>query len=470
MLDENEFKPFTMNDFQVADTASEKTINIQTTADNLDDSSVSNDEDASDLITSFKPLTFREEEVSEEFISSKTNNSQELKTDAEKIKLSEEFKNSEFFLENTLLTNAEDFAETIREGAKLHKTQLLKQIEEQANDTDRIHKETVAENQAAEQQRNELISETENKVQQLEEQAYKEGFEKGLVKGIEKRYDESEPLAQQANKILEHLDSLRKVVRFQAEKELVKLALKISKNIVAEEIKLNQDVIKNIVKAALHETEVQGKIFLYLHPDDYEFLIKSKTELERYKSEDQNLVIRQNPEMKHGSIHVESDEEIISRSIEEQFKMIEDNLNEQIETRQAHLNEVDIDSHDFNIKHDQISDSKVEDSSDLQNHKILKESLNQEQLEEKTKMENFFETEKINNAVSKVDSVLETEVLKPLKESNNISPENTDTLADSSETTTPKQNPIPVKTMDVEQNNAPDVPSDMDDKKHAEEK
>ena len=135
-------------------------------------------------------------------------------------------------MENSLLTNAEDFAETIREGAKLHKTQLLKKIEEQANDTDRIHKETVAENQAAEQQRNELLSETENKVQQIKEKAYKEGFEEGHMKGIQKRYDETEPLAQQANKILKHLDSLRKVVRFQAEEELVKLALKISKNIV----------------------------------------------------------------------------------------------------------------------------------------------------------------------------------------------------------------------------------------------
>ena len=195
MLDENEFKPFTMNDFQVADTASEKTKNIPTTTNNSDDSSVSNDEEVSDLITAFKPLTFKEEVVSEEFISSKTNSSQELKTDAEKIGLSEEFKNSEFFIENTLLTNAEDFAETIREGAKLHKTQLLKQIEEQANDTDRIHKETVAENQAAEQQRNELLSDTENKIQQIKEKAFKEGFESGHSQGIQKRYDEAEPLA-----------------------------------------------------------------------------------------------------------------------------------------------------------------------------------------------------------------------------------------------------------------------------------
>mgnify|MGYP003300811573 FL=1 len=240
MLDENEFKPFTLNDFSVADAASENTEGISTSTEGFAISS---------QIESFKPLTFEEEEVSEDFISKESNGFQEVKTNAEKIQLSEDFKNSEFFLENSLLTDAEEFAETIREGAKLHKAQLLKQIEEQANDTDRIHQKTVAENQAAEQQRKQLLSETEAKVQQIKDEAYKEGFEAGCMQGMQQRYDEAEPLAQQAKKILEQLDSLRKVVRFQAEEELVKLALQISKNIVAEEIKLNQNVIKNIVQA-----------------------------------------------------------------------------------------------------------------------------------------------------------------------------------------------------------------------------
>ena len=366
MLDEDEFKPFTMNDFSVADAASENIESISTSTENLG-ISVQNE--------SFKPLTFEEEEVSEDFISKESNGFQEVKTDAEKIQLSEDFKNSEFFLENSLLTDAEEFAETIREGAKLHKVQLLKQIEEQANDTDRIHQKTVAENQAAEQQRKQLLSETEAKVQQIKDEAYKEGFEAGCMQGIQQRYDETEPLTQQINKILEQLDSLRKVVRFQAEEELVQLALQISKNIVAEEIKLNQDVIKNIVQVALHETEVQGKIYLYLHPDDYEFLIKSKAELELYLSEEQNLVIRQNPEMQLGSITVESDEDIISRSIEKQFNLIEENLNEQTEIRKTHLNAIDMDSHDFNLTPDQESDFTKIEPPKSQKLNISEESL-----------------------------------------------------------------------------------------------
>ena len=469
MLDENEFKPFTLNDFSVADAISENTESISIPTENLA---------ISDQIESFKPLTFEEEEVSEDFISKESNDFQEVKTDAEKIQLSEDFKNSEFFLENSLLTDAEEFAETIREGAKLHKVQFLKQIEEQANDTDRIHQKTVAENQAAEQQRKQLLSETEAKVQQIKDEAYKEGFEAGLIKGIQQRYDEAEPLAQQANKILEQLNSLRKVVRFQAEEELVELAMQISKNVVAEEIKLNKDVIKNIVQAALHETEVQGKIYLYLHPDDYEFLLKSKTELERYLSEEQNLVIKQNPGMPSGSINVESDKEIISRSIEEQFSIIEDNLNEQIENRQAHLNEVDIDAHNFNLTPDQDANTEKIDSANSQNLKISDESLVQEQTEQKTTPEEFVEKENSDDAVltsdsedavNRENSFLEDGALKALEESNNITQEEADAAKDSTEREPPEQNTIPVEITTAEQNNESAVATDPEENTEAEE-
>ncbi len=434
MLDKDEFIPFTLNNFSVDDGASENTESISTSTENLGISGQNE---------SFKPLTFEEEEVSEDFISKETNGFQEVKTDTEKIQLSEEFKNSEFFMENSLLTDAEEFAETIREGAKLHKAQLLKQIEEQANDTDRIHQKTVAENQAAEKQRNQLLSETETKVQQIKDEAYKEGFEAGRMQGIQQRYDETEPLTQQINKILEQLDSLRKVVRFQAEEELVQLALQISKNVVAEEIKLNQDVIKNIVQGALHETEVQGKIYLYLHPDDYEFLIRSKAELELYLSEEQNLVVRQNPEMQLGSITVESDEDIISRSIEKQFNLIEENLNEQIEIRKTHLNAVDIDAHDFNLTPDQEKNTEKIESPHSQNLNISDESLIPEQTENGKTTEEFGETEKNDYAVLKSDSkdsVLEDGALKTIEESNNIYPEVTDALSNSTETKSPEQN------------------------------
>ena len=316
MLEDSDFKPFNLTDFTVVKTLPEDPESLSVTQEDGQDGAEVEESEISVRLASFKPLIIDEQGGSEEFDAEGSTDLADRRTDAEKIHLSQDFRTADFFQENSLLTNAENFAETIRDGAKIYKTQLLTKIEEQATDTKRIHQKTVTENQEAEEERKKLLSATEEKVDEIKNEAFNEGFEAGCLKGMQKRYDEARPLVLQVNSVMEQLNSLRQAVRFQAEKELVVLALQIAKKVVAEEIKLPNDVIKNIVKAALHETEVQGKIYLYLHPDDYEFLLKSKADLERFLNEEQTLVLRQNPELKPGSIYVESDEEIISRSID----------------------------------------------------------------------------------------------------------------------------------------------------------
>ena len=350
MLDESEFKPFSLTDFTVIKTESAGTEDSSNGTASTEEGANSEDQQIEARLASFKPLTFDAEGDSADFVAAVSADAESGKTDLEKIQFSKGFRNVEFFQENSLLTNAEDFAESIRSGAKLYKTQLLSKIEEQASDTERIYQQTISENQEAEKERKNLLSSTEEKVEEIKSRAYQEGFESGIQQGIQQRYDETEPLANQISSVLAQLNSLRQVVRFQAEEELVKLALQIAKNVVAKEIKLNNSVIKNIVKAALKGTEVHGKIYLFLNPDDYEFLTDCKSDLERYLSDEQSLVLRQNPDMKPGSIYVESDEEIISRSIDGQFDKLEESLTEQIENRYSHLAEVDIDAHDFSIE------------------------------------------------------------------------------------------------------------------------
>jgi len=400
MLNDSEFKPFSLTDFTVAEAPPEEPYN--TSAPRGDGEAEVEGSEISDRRVSFKSLKFNKEGDFTGYASEASAELRDGKSDVEKIRLSKDFETANFFRENSLLTNAEDFAETIRDGAKLYKTQLLSKIEEQAIDTERIHQKTIAENQEADKERNKLMSATEEKVNEIKNEAFNEGFEAGRLEGMQKRYDEAERLVLQVNSVLEQLNSLRQVVRFQAEVELVELALRIAKNIVAEEIKIPNGVIKNIVQAALHETEVQGKIYVYLHPDDYEFLLKSKADLERYMSDEQTLAIRDNPEMKPGSIYVESDEEIISRSIEDQFNKLEKTLAEQKENRHAHLSEVDIDAHDFSIR--PSSEAAAVDKESAAVHlQSVEGSEETESKEENVETSNTKEAEDISQETEQVD-------------------------------------------------------------------
>ena len=182
--------------------------------------------------------------------------------------------------------------------------------------------------------------------------------------------------------------------------------------------------------------------------------------------------------MPPGSINVESDKEIISRSIEEQFSIIEDNLNEQIETRQSHLNEVDIDAHNFNLTPDQDCNTEKIDSANSQNLKMSDESLVQEQTEQKTTPEEFVEKENSDDAVltsdsedavNRENSFLKDGALKALEESNNITQEEADAAKDSTERKTPEQNTIPVEITTAEQNNESAVATDPEENTEDEE-
>ena len=189
----------------------------------------------------------------------------------------------------------------------------------------------------------------------------------------------------------------------------MKLALQIAKNIVAKEIKLNNSVIKNIVRVALQETEVHGKIYLFLHPDDYEFLGDCKSDLERYLNDEQSLVLRQNPEMEPGSIYVESDDETISRSIDGQFDKLEESLTEQIENRHSHLAEVDIDAHNFSIE--PLPDTAVVETDSLDSDET--------ESEQKSASSNVIETSaKIVKPVIQVDQEVHDHEIESVESEN----------------------------------------------------
>ena len=425
MLNDSEFKPFSLTDFTVAEAPPEEPDSPS--ASRGDGEAEVEGSKISGRRVSFKSLMFDKEGDFAGYASEASAELKDGKSDLEKIRLSKDFKTAEFLRENSLLTNAEDFAETIRDGAKLYKTQLLAKIEEQATDTERIHQKTVVENREADEERNKLLSATEDKVNEIKNEAFNEGFEAGRLEGMQKRYDEAERLVLQVNSVLEQLNSLRQVVRFQAEVELVELALRIAKNVVAEEIKIPNGVIKNIVQAALHETEVQGKIYVYLHPDDYEFLLKSKADLERYLSDEQTLAIRQNPGMKPGSIYVESDEEIISRSIEDQFNKLEKTLAEQKENRHAHLSEVDIDAHDFSIRPSSEAAVGKESAAAVHLQSV-------EETEETESKEEDAETSTANEAADISHEAEQVDLSKPDETGETVRPSGSEDISETKET------------------------------------
>ena len=274
---------------------------------------------------------------------------EESYSDEEKQELASVFATDNFIRENSLLTDAEAFAKSIREGAQLYKQQLLLKTEKANLEAEQFKQEALTIKQTMEDERQAVLREAHLEADKVKEQGYQEGFDAGLQAGMEKRFQESEYLANQMNGVIEQLSNLRQVVRFQAEQELVQLAVLIAKQVVVQELMINPEMLQNILVKALREIESKGKIQVFLHPEDYEFMKNTGVDLDQYMGEEQTLVLKVNQEAEPGSIFIETDDDVLNFTFQQQFEQIEEELSQRLAERQVQMHSVDMDAYDFAV-------------------------------------------------------------------------------------------------------------------------
>jgi flagellar assembly protein FliH len=270
-------------------------------------------------------------------------------SEEEKVAFAQNFHNDRFIREDSLLTSAEAYASTVREGADMYRQQLLSGAETERNEARRLRQEADQIRIQAEEQRARMIEEAEQSVNSIRESARQQGYEEGYESGLQQRYEEAAPVAQRSEEVLQQLMGLRQLVRFQSEQELVQLAVVIARKLVIKELSVNSQVIQNIVQAGLKEIEGKGKITAILHPEDYEFLANSGVNFDPYLGEEQSLSIRSSMDVEPGSISIESDEDAVNFSFQQKFEELEELLSQKLVGRYARMNEIDMDSEEFQV-------------------------------------------------------------------------------------------------------------------------
>lgn len=343
-MSDNQYRPYELQDFSELEEDSE-TDEGTDPSESGEAPPTEEQEEHSQMetrILGFSPLNFGE--ISE------TPPNQEEFTQAEedeKIEKSETFRNDEFTPENSLLTDVESYAKTVREGADIYSQRKHDEADQKMAEAQKKHDEAEQIRQEALEEKERMIAEAQAEVEAIKAQAYQEGFEVGQQEGAEQRYTELAPQVAQVDDLLAQLSQLRQIVRFQTEQEMLQLAVLVAKKVVHEELTINQDVLVNIAKVSLQEIEALGKIQILVNPNDYDLLVNSKAKLEQYLKEEQRLVIQPNIDAEPGALLVETDETIVNFHFEKQFEAIEDALSRKLSDRQAHLYEVDMDAYDF---------------------------------------------------------------------------------------------------------------------------
>jgi flagellar biosynthesis/type III secretory pathway protein FliH len=248
-----------------------------------------------------------------------------------------DFASIKFQRENTLLTNAESYAASIREEAQLYVRQLRGEVESLNREAEQRYAEAERLKAEAQAEAERLLADAQGQVQEIRSQAHDEGVETGQAEGIRQRYAEAAPQLERLEAVLKEISQFRRRVAFYTEKDGVRLALLMAKKILQSELKTNKQVVARLLASTLATLQGKGTFRVWLSPDDYQFVTSARPALERYLDEEQALTLRAKPDLSPGNVLIETDREVIDLTFESQFYHLEQQLNQTVAEREAVL-------------------------------------------------------------------------------------------------------------------------------------
>ena len=237
--------------------------------------------------------------------------------------------------ENTLLTNAESYAASIREEAELYVQQLRQEAETLNQQAEHRYAEAEQTREESVREAERLKAETLAQMDALREQGRQEGHEVGRDEGLRQAYQDAEPNLARVQAMLEELEAHRAQVAYQAEKDGVRLALLMARKILRAELKINKQIVLKLLATTLAELEDKGVFRVFMNPEDHRFAMAARPALERYLKEDQRLSLHIRAELPPGSVQVESDREVIDLAIDSQFYHLEQQLEQLLAERET---------------------------------------------------------------------------------------------------------------------------------------
>ena len=118
-----------------------------------------------------------------------------------------------------------------------------------------------------------VLAEAEAKRQYIEEKAYEEGFRQGQKDGQEVGRRGLEEIVQRFETMLVTLAEEKERLFHQRERELVELALAISRKIIGRELNIQPEAVREVLATAFHHLRECEPVRLLVHPQDYELVM-----------------------------------------------------------------------------------------------------------------------------------------------------------------------------------------------------
>ncbi|MGL4348319.1 MAG: FliH/SctL family protein [Chlamydiales bacterium] len=154
----------------------------------------------------------------------------------------------------------------------------------------------------------ELKKKTEKKCKELEAKARDAGFQEGLL---------------EFNKHVVALEEKKRQLYHETQRLIIPLALKAAKKIVSQELKLNPNVIVEIVKQTLKPVLQNHRIRIFVNKEDRNVLESNKDSIKSILEQVETFSIEDRPDIEQGGCIIETEFGIINATLDNQWKALE---------------------------------------------------------------------------------------------------------------------------------------------------
>jgi flagellar assembly protein FliH len=120
----------------------------------------------------------------------------------------------------------------------------------------------------------EILVESERKIEAAVKHAYERGHAEGYRKGCETREKELAATAESLKKLLLEVENIRRSILERGEAKVLKLVIAVARKVIRREVAMDRDVILGVLREAVKSVLDRDRIKIRLNPRDHERVSK----------------------------------------------------------------------------------------------------------------------------------------------------------------------------------------------------
>lgn len=164
------------------------------------------------------------------------------------------------------------------------------------------------------------------RLKEVQEQAYQQAYQLGLDEGREKAFQENQALLteklESLNALLHKIESLKTELVTCNEAHVMQLIYHLASKLAMTEISSQKELVLEVLKAAVGDTQAEEKITVKLSAEDLQFVEQSREKLSREAEVFRNMKLEEGPHITSGGCIIETNYGVVDATVEKRVQKL----------------------------------------------------------------------------------------------------------------------------------------------------